>query len=61
MKKDRNKEKDIQQETSSKSPQQGEQEPVHFERVTETYGNEETLEDEAAAEQQRKETLTERD
>lgn len=43
--------------------QQGrEQEPsVHFDQVNETYGSDETIESEAAAEQQRKEALTERD
>lgn len=61
MKENRNKEKETTAPTPAKSEQQGKQEPIHFERANETYGNEETLEDEAAAEQQRKEALTERD
>lgn len=57
--KDKNKATD---DKDSNRPQEKEQDqPVHFERTAETYGNEETLEDEAAAEQQRKEALTERD
>jgi capsid protein len=42
--------------------QGGEQEQnLHFDQVNDTYGSQETQDSEAAAEQQRKEALTERD
>ena len=61
MDKNRDKQEEKSSQTSTGNQPSPEQQPVHFERANETYGNEETLEDEAAAEQQRKEALTERD
>lgn len=57
--KDKNQGTDNQQTTQQQGREQ--EPPVHFEQVNETYGSEETLESDAAAEQQRKEALTERD
>jgi hypothetical protein len=60
-----NTDKDKQQGTDKKhsTQQQGQEQEqnVHFDKVSETYGSDETIENEAAAEQQRKEALTERD
>lgn len=49
---------------NQKTPQQQgreQEQAVHFDHVNETYGSDETIESDAAAEQQRKEALTERD
>lgn len=50
-------------ENQNTPQQQGreQEQSVHFDQVNETYGSDETIESEAAAEQQRKEALTERD
>lgn len=57
------KEKNQGADTQKTPQQQGkeQEQSVHFDQVNETYGSDETIESEAAAEQQRKEALTERD
>jgi hypothetical protein len=60
-----NTDKDKKPATDKKdTTRQQEREPeqnIHFDHTSETYGSDETMESEAAAEQQRKEALTERD
>ena len=61
MKTDKDKKTGTENKETSRQ-QGGEQEQnLHFDQVADTYGSEETQESEAAAEQQRKEALTERD
>lgn len=61
MNTDKNKQQGTDQEQNSKQQGREQDQDLHFDQVNDTYGSEETLDNDAAAEQQRKEALTERD
>lgn len=61
MKNDKDKKTGSDNKESTRQQGQEQEQNVHFDHTSETYGSDETIDSEAAAEQQRKEALTERD
>lgn len=61
MNTDKDKKPGTDHKETTRQQEREQEQKVHFDQVSETYGSDETIESEAAAEQQRKEALTERD
>ncbi|HEY1112276.1 MAG TPA: hypothetical protein VGE66_01905 [Chitinophagaceae bacterium] len=61
MKNDKDKKPGTDSQETTRQEGHEQEQNVHFDHTSETYGSDETIDNEAAAEQQRKEALTERD